>query len=67
MKNRKFVAFIDILGFKDLVKNNSHERLVELYEKLFTPNVATGLARNQTVIVEKKKKNIGNQIMQRSM
>lgn len=27
-----YVAFLDILGFKDLVYNNSHEKLTELYE-----------------------------------
>lgn len=56
MTEKKFIAFVDILGFKDLVKNNSHQRLVELYEKLFTPNVATGLARGKFKIIDKGEK-----------
>src|SRR5690606_29843378 len=31
MKN-SFVAFFDILGFKNLVENNNHKDLIELYE-----------------------------------
>jgi hypothetical protein len=31
-----YFAFLDILGFKALVKNNTHAALVELYENLFT-------------------------------
>lgn len=30
--NKSFVAFFDILGFKDLVSNNSHEELFEIYD-----------------------------------
>lgn len=30
--NKSFVAFFDILGFKDLVSNNSHEELLEIYD-----------------------------------
>ncbi len=29
-----YVAFLDILGFKDLVYNNSHKKLTELYESV---------------------------------
>ena len=29
---KTFVAFFDILGFKDLVSNNSHEDLLEIYD-----------------------------------
>lgn len=29
---KSFVAFFDILGFKDLVSNNSHEELLEIYD-----------------------------------
>ena len=30
--NKSFVAFFDILGFKALVSNNSHEELLEIYD-----------------------------------
>lgn len=33
MNNQSYVAFLDILGFKDLVTNNSHEELVSIYKK----------------------------------
>lgn len=29
-----YVALFDILGFKEIVKNNSHEELIKIYEKL---------------------------------
>ncbi|SCZ01430.1 hypothetical protein [Flavobacterium caeni] len=32
---QSYVAFFDILGFKDLVSNNSHENLVEIYNTVF--------------------------------
>jgi len=32
--NIPYFAFLDILGFKALVKNNSHNTLIELYKKL---------------------------------
>lgn len=34
--NPPYFAFLDILGFKALVKNNDHKILVELYENLFS-------------------------------
>ena len=43
MKN-SFVAFFDILGFKNLVEKNSHEDLMEMYE--FSINKAIGLAED---------------------
>lgn len=36
---RPYFAFLDILGFKALVKNNSHAALVELYDKIFSAQV----------------------------
>lgn len=56
MSDKRFIGFIDILGFKDLVSNNSHQRLVELYEKLFSPGVAIGLARGKIKIIDKGEK-----------
>lgn len=32
MKN-SFVAFFDILGFKNLVEKNSHEDLIDIYKE----------------------------------
>ena len=31
MKN-SFVAFFDVLGFKNLVEKNSHEELMDIYD-----------------------------------
>lgn len=39
MKNR-FVGFFDILGFKNLVEKNSHEKLVEIYKDVLIDTVA---------------------------
>lgn len=36
MTSNVFVAFLDILGFKDLVERNTHEQLEEIYSKFFT-------------------------------
>jgi len=38
MEDKKFVAFLDILGFKELVKNNSHSYLVEKFKKFLFLN-----------------------------
>ena len=32
---KKYIAYLDILGFKDLVNNNTPERVYELYDKVF--------------------------------
>jgi hypothetical protein len=32
--NKPYFAFLDILGFRELVKNNSHEYLVEIYKSV---------------------------------
>lgn len=36
----KFVAFFDILGFKNLVEKNSHEKLVEIYQEVLLDTVS---------------------------
>ena len=36
---RPYLAFLDILGFSTLVKENSHETLVELYDDIFSKTV----------------------------
>ncbi len=53
MESRKYIAFIDVLGFKDLVLNNSHDRLADLYEKIFSSTVAVGLAKGNMNFFEK--------------
>jgi hypothetical protein len=46
MENKKFVAFLDILGFKELVKNNSHSYLIEEFRKFLFLN-QYGLSNGQ--------------------
>lgn len=36
MTSSVFVAFLDILGFKDLVERNTHEQLEDIYSQFFT-------------------------------
>lgn len=55
-----YFAFLDILGFKALVKRNKHEELVGLYEKLFTAQtdaVAANLEKLSQQQQEKKGEN----------
>ncbi len=40
----KYVAFLDILGFKDMVLNNEHEKLVPAFERLFAKSVNDGVS-----------------------
>ena len=49
---KKFIAYLDILGFKDLVQNNTHKRLFELYDKLFT-NITTFAIGGKFNFIEK--------------
>lgn len=42
--SKKYVAFLDVLGFKDLVSNNSDAKLREIYEKLLRPIVDVSLS-----------------------
>lgn len=44
MNSKKYVGFLDILGFSDLVTNNSEEKLIQIYEELLAPIVETGLS-----------------------
>lgn len=54
--DKKYLAFLDILGFKNLVKNNSLENLQELYER----SIRTGLtnAKVKPIELEDNKLNI---------
>ena len=40
--DKTYIAFLDILGFKELVRQNPHEDLIKIYDNLFS--VANGLA-----------------------
>lgn len=44
---KKYVAFLDILGFKDLVENNSHVDVVNLFDN-FRIYVQRSLAKNKS-------------------
>jgi hypothetical protein len=46
MEKRKFVAFLDILGFTELVKHNSHLDLIKIFKKFLFLN-QYGLSRGQ--------------------
>ncbi len=42
-------AFLDVLGFKDLVRNNSHEQLMRVYKKSFQLSVELGVSGGKFV------------------
>lgn len=52
MNSDVYVAFLDVLGFKDLVNNNSHEDLVRKYQNLFAANTESSLANGAFTVVE---------------
>ncbi|HLV46678.1 MAG TPA: hypothetical protein VKY32_06515 [Flavobacterium sp.] len=52
----KYVAFLDILGFKDLVLNNEHGRLIALYEIVFADTVDVALANGKIIIKKEENK-----------
>jgi hypothetical protein len=39
MSSKAVVAFMDILGFKEMIENNKLERISELYDTKLTPNI----------------------------
>lgn len=49
---KKYIAFLDILGFKDLVENNTHERLYELYDKVFSQIIILSLSNGRAKILD---------------
>lgn len=67
MAEKKFIAFLDILGFKDLVLNNSHLRLVDLYEKIFSLGIQISLAGGKINIVDQKGKKTAIPALEKSM
>ncbi len=52
MSGKSYVAFIDILGFKDLVNNNTHEELEKIYKKSFEINLQLSLSNGLYKIVK---------------
>ncbi|QWH69629.1 DUF262 domain-containing protein (plasmid) [Bacillus wiedmannii] len=51
-ENEVFFAFLDILGFKDLVHNNSNKNLIDLYSKIIDGSVENALSKGQINIDE---------------
>lgn len=51
-ENEVFFAFLDILGFKDLVNNNSNKNLIDLYSKIIDGSVENALSKGQINIDE---------------
>lgn len=49
---KQFVAFLDILGFKDLVMNNDHDKLVQLFNNLFSLGIQIALANGAYKMIE---------------
>lgn len=47
--SKSFVAFFDILGFKDLVSGNSHEELLEIYDFALYDTLETMIPMLKTV------------------
>lgn len=47
-----YVAFLDILGFKELVQNLPHETLHRIYSQLFVTNARLALANGKYAIAE---------------
>ena len=42
LEKETFVAFLDVLGFRDIVYNNNHESLTKIYDDLLLPAVQIG-------------------------
>jgi hypothetical protein len=52
----KYIAFLDILGFKEIILNNPHEKVVELFEN-FRIYVQRSIAKGET-----KEDNLGRMV-----
>lgn len=46
-----YVAFLDVLGFKALVENNTHEELLRIYDKALLGGITLGLSNRKYMIV----------------
>src|ERR1051326_4827629 len=43
----KYVAFMDVLGFKDIVENSTHEKLERVYQNAFITNATYSLSNGK--------------------
>lgn len=48
----KFVAFLDVLGFKEIVLNNNHEDLVSIFKTNIHLNLQIAIASGSYVQAE---------------
>jgi len=48
------VAFLDILGFKDLVNNNGHDKLIRVYQNLLLPIVQHSSTFGKYKVIKKE-------------
>lgn len=57
MTNKKLICYFDILGFKELVDNNSHEELLQIYNNHLPDmlKLALGYGKMQIKEIENKK------------
>ncbi|MFL5765772.1 MAG: hypothetical protein ACJ77K_17635 [Bacteroidia bacterium] len=53
-----FIAFLDILGFKDLVNNNTHSDLTRKINNLLIPTVESALTHGNSITVEREGKQV---------
>ncbi len=54
----KFIAYIDILGFKELVLNNDHETLIKKFQNLFSISIELSLSQGKYNIIENSGKEL---------
>ena len=52
MNTEVYVAYLDILGFKDIVYNNTHENLIRIYQNLIISNTEWSLSGGAFNVVE---------------
>jgi hypothetical protein len=47
-----YVAFLDVLGFKALVENNPHEKLLQIYNNALLGGITLGLSNRKYMMVQ---------------
>lgn len=47
-----FVAFLDVLGFKELVESSAHEKLLKLYGNAFIANAAMAVSSGKFKVID---------------
>lgn len=48
----KFIAFLDVLGFKEMVEKSTHEKLEKVYSNLFVSNAAYSISGGNFITVD---------------